>query len=88
MSHILIIGRGGSINASRVTAIANAKSAPIKRLLECTNPQQILDLTYGYPRRAVLVLDNGMLAIVSRSPEELARAISTIGTSDELPWWE
>lgn len=76
MARMLLFGQGGAVNVAGVIAIANAKSAPIKRLLTSTNPQNILDLTYGYPRCAVLILENGMLAIVNRSPDELARAIS------------
>jgi len=88
MGRMLLFGRGGAVTVESVLAVANAKSAPIKRLLASANPQDLLDLTYGYPRKAVLILSNGMLAVVSRTPEEIARVISIIGTDDELPWWE
>lgn len=76
MGRIIILGQGGAVDGESVIAIGNAKSAPIKRLLASTPPHHIIDLTYGYPRLAVLILKNGMVVLVSRTPGELARAIS------------
>ena len=90
MPNLLILGRGGVINSDQVVAIAPAKSAPIKRLLEAAGAERVLNLTYGYPRQAVILLNNGFLVISSRSMEELTRAIG-LGEDDEdrpnPPWW-
>jgi regulator of extracellular matrix RemA (YlzA/DUF370 family) len=90
MPNILILGRGGSINADRVIAIAPAKSAPILRMMEATDASHVLNMTYGYPRRSVIVLDNGFLVISSRTPGELARAVGSceeLTDEDQAPWW-
>ena len=71
MTQFLNVGRGGTIEAQRVVAIARASSAPIKRLLEAAGPAQVLNLTYGEPRQSVVVLDTGHLAVVSLSVETL-----------------
>lgn len=90
MPHVLILGRGGSINADRVIAIAHGKSAPIMRMIQATDPSRVINLTYGYPRRSVLILEGGFIVISSRTPNEMARAI---GTCEEMtdeaqpPWW-
>lgn len=90
MAKILLLGRGGAINMDRVIAVAHARSAPIRRLIEATDDSRLLNLTYGYPRRSVLILDDGILVISSRTPQELARAL---GMCEELkdeaqpPWW-
>jgi len=87
MPDMLLLGRGGAINAERVTAVASAKSDPIRRLLKMLPPPQIIDLTYGFPRQSVIILDNGFVALSSRTPEELARVLHR--REDELvpPWW-
>lgn len=90
MPKILLLGRGGSINADRVIAVAHAKSAPVTRMVQSTDTSRVLNMTFGYPRRSVIVLDNGYLVLSSRTPGELSRAI---GLSEELkdednpPWW-
>ena len=90
MANMLILGRGGSINAERVIALAHAKSAPIVRLVQATDPCHVLNMTYGYPRRSVIILDNGFIVISSRTPDELARAVGmgeALEDNDAPPWW-
>jgi len=90
MPKVLILGRGGSINVDRVIAVAHAKSAPISRLIQSTDDSKVLNLTFGYPRRSVLVLDNGFIVLSSRTPDELARALASceeLSDEDQPPWW-
>ncbi len=92
MPRMIILGRGGAIDADRVVAVAPFKSKPIKRLLDAVGPARVINLTYGYPRQSVVVLDNGYLAVTSRTMDELARAFHS-GNREELtdgsqpPWW-
>ncbi|WP_119071494.1 extracellular matrix/biofilm biosynthesis regulator RemA family protein [Aggregatilinea lenta] len=71
----VVVGQGGVIATERIVAVANARSAPVKRWIENTDPARIINLTYGYPRRAVLLLDNDYLIIVPVRPEELVRLL-------------
>lgn len=90
MPKILILGRGGSINADRVIAVAHIKSAPILRMIQATDDNRVLNLTYGFPRRSVIVLDNGFIVLSSRTPDELARALATceeFRDEEQPPWW-
>jgi regulator of extracellular matrix RemA (YlzA/DUF370 family) len=90
MSKILILGRGGSIHTERVVAVAHAKSAPILRLVKATHPSRVLNLTYGYPRRAVIILDGGYVVLSSRTPDELAKALGwgeELSDEPQTPWW-
>lgn len=91
MSKILLLGRAGSINRERVVAIARARSAPILRMIQATDPSRVLNMTYGYPRRSVMVLDNGFIVLSSRTPEELAKALGLCqelnNDEDPPPWW-
>ncbi len=90
MPNLLILGRGGVIDIDHVVAIAPAKSAPVKRLLEAAGTERVLNMTYGYPRQSVILLDNGFLVIASRSVGELARAIGVEVQHEDgkpPPWW-
>ncbi len=91
MPNMLILGRGGAINAERVLAVVHAKSAPVLRLVQATDPSHILNMTYGYPRRSVIVLDNGLVVLSSRTPTELTRALGLReelpADEDQPPWW-
>jgi regulator of extracellular matrix RemA (YlzA/DUF370 family) len=71
MGYLVVLGRGGALDPDRVVAVARAKSAPVKRLLEAAGPSRVINMTYGYPRQSVVLLDNGYLAIVSLTIEEL-----------------
>ncbi len=90
MPKILILGRGGSINADRVIAVAHAKSAPVMRMVQATDANRVINMTYGYPRRSVLILDDGVVVLSSRTPAELAKALGRIEEltdEDQPPWW-
>lgn len=71
MPRMLFLGRGGSVNINRIVAIAPFKSKPVKRLLDAAGPGKVLNLTYGYPRQSVILLDNGFIVITSQLVEEL-----------------
>lgn len=76
MTHWIAVGQGGVIDTARVVAIANVRSAPVKRWLENTDPVRIINLTYGHPRQSVILLDNEYLILVPLSPDELARLMN------------
>ncbi len=92
MPRMIILGRGGAVDADRVVAIAPFKSKPIKRLLDAAGSGMVLNMTYGYSCHSVILLDNGYLVINSRTMEELARVFHD-GSKEELnngsqpPWW-
>lgn len=75
MPRMLLLGRGGSVNVDRIVAIAPFKSKPIKRLLDAAGPGKVLNLTYGYPRHSVILLDNGFMVITSQLVEELVDSL-------------
>ncbi|MEL6525595.1 MAG: DUF370 domain-containing protein [Chloroflexota bacterium] len=77
INYMISMGEGGSINADRVIAVASMASAPVKRFVDNTPPDKLLNLTYGYPRRSIVVFDNGFVAITRYPVEELDFAIRT-----------
>lgn len=75
MASMILLGEGGSLSPKHIIAVASAHSAPIKRMLKMLPAHQILDLTYGYPRNTVVILDNGMLAITSYTIDQMTLAV-------------
>jgi regulator of extracellular matrix RemA (YlzA/DUF370 family) len=80
---MIILGRGGAVDADRVVAIAPFKSKPIKRLLDAAGSGMVLNMTYGYSCHSVILLDNGYLVISSCTMDELARVLHD-GIKEEL----
>jgi regulator of extracellular matrix RemA (YlzA/DUF370 family) len=75
MPNMISMGRAGSVNPERVVMVASLDSAPVKRFIKELDPMQILNLTYGYPQKSIIVFENGMVAITRYKAGELAIAI-------------
>jgi regulator of extracellular matrix RemA (YlzA/DUF370 family) len=71
MGRWIVVGKGGVLAADRVVAVARADSAPIKRLVEAVGRDRVVNLTFGQPRRAVVVLDSGHVVVVGLTPADL-----------------
>jgi regulator of extracellular matrix RemA (YlzA/DUF370 family) len=82
MGRWLVVGEGGVLAADRIVVIAQARSAPIRRLAEAVGPKQMIDLTFGQSREAVVVLDSGHVAAVSLTPEELVERLQEVKDDD------
>lgn len=75
MSVLIMIGKGGSINPERVLMIASLKSAPVKRLLKHADPDKVINMTYGYPQRSLIIFDTGFMAVTHHETYALSRAV-------------
>lgn len=75
MSRWIAVGYGGLLDAERIVAAVRARSAPVKRLLDAAGPDQVINLTYGYPRRCVVLLDTGHLAVITLALEDLLQLL-------------
>jgi regulator of extracellular matrix RemA (YlzA/DUF370 family) len=76
MKRWVVLGQGGALAVNRVMAVANARSAPVKRWIETADPVRIINLTYGYPRRSVILLDNDYLIVAPIWPKDLIRLLN------------
>ena len=84
MGRWVVVGKGGILAIDRVMAVARANSAPIRRLVEAVGRDRFVDLTFGQPRRAVVVLDSGHVAAVSLTPEMLLARFGEIEEDGEI----
>jgi hypothetical protein len=66
------VGSGGMVAIGRIVAIANPNSSPIKRIVRRARDSGFLiDMTYGRPRKAVIIFESGHIVLAPISPEEI-----------------
>jgi hypothetical protein len=70
------VGFGSIINMTRVLAIVDPDSAPIKRLIQqARDDGRLIDTTYGRKTKALIVLDSGHLLTAALEPRTLMRRL-------------
>lgn len=69
---LLNTGLGNYVSASRVVAIVNPESAPIKRLIQdAKDSGTAIDATFGRRTRAVIIMDSGQIVLSPQIPETI-----------------
>ena len=70
---LINIGFGSMIAASRVLAIVDPDSAPIKRVVqEARDRGMLIDASYGRKTQAVLLMDTDHVILSALTPEVLS----------------
>ena len=70
------IGFGNVVVSSRVIAVVDPKSTPLKRLIEgARDAGYLIDATYGRTTRAAIITDSNHIVLSPTSPETLADRI-------------
>lgn len=85
MNAWITLGRGGILDTRRVLAVASARSAPIKRLLARTPPERVVNLTYGYPRESIILLEGGWLILVSLTIDQISDLLASERINPDEP---
>jgi len=75
MGRWVVVGEGGVLAADRIVCIAQARSAPIRRLVRAVGAKQVIDMTFGQSRESVVVLDSGHVVTVSMASDELVEQL-------------
>ena len=77
------IGFGNMVAASRLVAIVNPDSAPIRRLVQdAREGKTLVDATAGRRMRAVLIMDSGTIILSALQPETLAGRVQEGASHD------
>jgi extracellular matrix regulatory protein A len=78
MEHRLInVGFGNAVLASRVLAVVNPKSSPMKKLREEAKEQKrLIDVTEGRRTRSIIILDSNHVILSSVQPETITLRFS------------
>ncbi len=73
MPHMLNIGYGNLVIASRVIAVVSPQSSPMRRLREEASERgKLLDATQGRRTRSILVTDSDHVILSAINPETIA----------------
>jgi len=79
MPILFTLGFSNYIDATRVMAVTNPSSAPIKRLLKQAEEKGMLvDLTSGHRVRSVVMLDTGHIILTTRQPETVVARVNAL----------
>lgn len=72
MGKLMNIGFGNVVNTSKVIAIINPDSAPIKRMIQnAKDAGMAIDATQGRRTKSVIVMENNELVLSALQPETL-----------------
>lgn len=83
------VGFGSMVNVSRMIAILNPDSAPIRRRIqEAKESHMLVDATYGRKIRAVIIMDSDHVVVSAIAPETIASRMSGEVKGDEKQWTE
>ena len=83
MAALISVGFGNMINGDKVTAVVNAESAPIKRMIASAKENGLLiDATQGRKTKSVVVMESGQLVVSGLQADTIAGRFSA-GQGDE-----
>ena len=75
---LINIGYGNMVTAARVIAVVSADSAPARRAVQdAREDKRLIDGTAGHKASAVLVLENGMIALSALQSETVAARLQS-----------
>ncbi len=82
--NLIRIGLGNYVLTSRLIAVLNPASSPMRRLKEdAKSENKLIDATQGRKTRAILVLDSNHVILSSISPETLKhRFMESMGRAE------
>ena len=83
-TELIHVGFDHYLKLDKVVAVATPNSAPIKRMVQRGKEERrYIDLTSGRRTKAVVVLDDGQVALVAITPETFAGRVESLrGTAD------
>jgi regulator of extracellular matrix RemA (YlzA/DUF370 family) len=92
-SRLLNIGFGNAVKISRILAVVNPGSSPIRKLKDDARVEKkLIDVTEGRRTRAIIILDSGHLVLSSVQPETINQRLLAleleqrhlVGLSDKI----
>ena len=78
-SRLINVGFGNAVKISRILAVVNPGSSPIRKLKdEARQEQRLIDVTEGRRTRAIIILDSGHLVLTSVQPETISQRLAAL----------
>lgn len=80
---LLNIGFGNAVVSTRVVAIVNPGSSPMRRLREDSRSQNMLiDATQGRKTRSLIIMDSNHVVLSAIQPETISQRLENIQVKD------
>ena len=85
-SRLINIGFGNAVKISRILAVVNPGSSPIRKLKDDARVEKkLIDVTEGRRTRAILILDSGHLVLSSVQPETISQRLLALDQEQRHP---
>lgn len=85
-SRLLNIGFGNAVKISRILAVVNPGSSPIRKLKDDARVEKkLIDVTEGRRTRAIIILDSGHLVLSSVQPETINQRLLALELEQRHP---
>ena len=83
---LINIGFGNAVKISRILAVVNPGSSPIRKLKEeARKGKKLIDVTEGRRTRAIIILDSGHLLLSSVQPETISQRLAAHSEDQRNP---
>ncbi|MDH3360587.1 MAG: DUF370 domain-containing protein [Desulfobulbaceae bacterium] len=75
-NRMINVGFGNTVVASRILAVVNPKSSPMKKLREeAKSSKKLIDVTEGRRTRSIIILDSNHVVLSSVQPETITQRL-------------
>ncbi|BCO09856.1 hypothetical protein GF1_22320 [Desulfolithobacter dissulfuricans] len=83
---LINVGFGNAVKISRILAVVNPGSSPIRKLKEeARREKKLIDVTEGRRTRAIIILDSGHLVLSSVQPETINQRFAALAAEQQNP---
>jgi len=85
-NRLINIGFGNAVKISRILAVVNPGSSPIRKLKdEARQEHRLIDVTEGRRTRGIILLDSGHLVLTSVQPETISQRLAALDKEQASP---
>jgi regulator of extracellular matrix RemA (YlzA/DUF370 family) len=85
-NRLINIGFGNAVKISRILAVVNPGSSPIRKLKdEARRERKLIDVTEGRRTRGIIILDTGHLVLSSVQPETINQRLAALDEDRKNP---
>lgn len=85
-NRLINIGFGNAVKISRILAVVNPGSSPIRKLKdEARQEHRLIDVTEGRRTRGIIILDSGHLVLTSVQPETISQRLAALDKEQANP---
>ncbi len=85
-NRLINIGFGNAVKISRILAVVNPGSSPIRKLKDdARREKKLIDVTEGRRTRAIVILDSGHLVLSSVQPETISQRLAALEDDRKKP---